>query len=292
MTKIFGFRLPTPEWCTRDVDDCRLKRLEKSSKRSVHIRATDWYQPIFGLGLRSGPADLLHSHQCLHWSRALVLASELVRLFLDVPCKSFGPLWQSWCIEAIWSINSGVSQFHISFRPVLYKTVFECFKASWQGCKVPQGQANGFLIFCVAKATGHMNVYCTALEPFIVHGRTHRTASKNGSEQWNALISTLPPPALLCETVRIPRKEMDSEACFGKDILFQLWHNCWKIIVIGSQVLGKWVLIVYTTQLWVVHCQGLVQHSSILLSSLGRRGAGSAWNPLAWISDSRFSMPF
>eukprot|EP00434_Breviolum_minutum_P023686 symbB.v1.2.020892.t2/scaffold1778.1/size101634/12 len=41
--------------------------------------------------------------------------------------------------------------------PVLYKTVFECFKA-----------------------TGHMNVYCTALEPFIVHGR-------------------------------IPRKEMDSE---------------------------------------------------------------------------------
>lgn len=83
-----------------------------------------------------------------------------------------------------------------------------------------------------------MNVYCTALEPFIVHGRTHRAESKNGSEQWNALISTLP-PALLFATVRIPRKEMDSEACFGKDILFQLWHNCWKIIVIRSQDFGK-----------------------------------------------------
>ena len=46
------------------------------------------------------------------------------------------------------------------------------------------------------------------------------------------------------------------------------------------------------TELWVVNCQGLVKHSSILLSSLGRRGAGSAWNPVACISDRRFSMPF
>ena len=51
--------------------------------------------------------------------------------------------------------------------------VARCHKAQ---LKVP-------LIFCVAKATGHMNVYCTALEPFIVHGRTHRAESKNGSEQ-------------------------------------------------------------------------------------------------------------
>ena len=64
--------------------------------------------------------------------------------------------------------------------------VARCHKAK---LKVP-------LIFCVAKATGHMNVYCTALEPFIVHGRTHRAESKNGSEQWNALISTLPPASV------------------------------------------------------------------------------------------------
>lgn len=46
-------------------------------------------------------------------------------------------------------------------RAVLYKTVFECFKAA-------KGGKDG--MFC--QATGHMNVYCTALEPFIVHGRT------------------------------------------------------------------------------------------------------------------------
>lgn len=150
MTIIFGFRLVTPEWCTRDLDDCSPKRLAKVQREAFYMQPIG---TIFGLGLRSGPADLLHSHQCLHWSRALVLASELVRLFLDVRCKSFGPLWQSWCVEAIWSINSGVSQFHVSFRPVLYKTVFECFKASWQGCKVPQGPAKGATDFLRGK--GH-----------------------------------------------------------------------------------------------------------------------------------------
>ncbi|CAL1150277.1 unnamed protein product [Cladocopium goreaui] len=77
--------------------------------------------------------------------------------------------------------------------PVLYKTVFECFKA-----------------------TGHMNVYCTALEPFIVHGRIPRKEMDS-----EVLSSILQSYALPLEEEEQASHQAIQDGSGGSDILFR-----------------------------------------------------------------------
>eukprot|EP00435_Cladocopium_sp_Y103_P063617 s646_g25.t1 len=89
--------------------------------------------------------------------------------------------------------------------PVLYKTVFECFKA-----------------------TGHMNVYCTALEPFIVHGRIPRKEMDS-----EVLSSILQSYALPLEEEEQASQQASKD---GSNILFRDLDHCPNLFPVARRL--------------------------------------------------------